>query len=352
MPPQLGRLDPMSDGRIMLSPRGLSFLPSAAPLLQAFIGLIRRAIARYEDAAGEPIIAAAELPELLGIDAELARRLEQLAMLDTWVLRPAGGYPGTGDLQLAINESVAFVVADVETVEQYLRLQLEKWCPDPAPPVGLAVPEQPVDPQPADPAKVMVVHGRDLQARDDLFSLLRAMGLQPIEWIQAIRKTETGAPYTGDAVEAAFRLAQAAVVLCTPDEEVLLREDLRDPDEPAEGERAWQPRPNVFFEGGIAFTRHPKRTIVLEMGKVRIASDLLGRNVIRIAAGPKWRHDFAEWLRTARCAVDTSGSDWLTTGTFAIPKLISGMERPPVLDRAVTTEGPGPIMRGIADQQW
>jgi len=55
MPPQLGRLDPMSDGRIMLSPRGLSYLPtylpSAAPLLQAFIGLLRQAVVRYEDTA-------------------------------------------------------------------------------------------------------------------------------------------------------------------------------------------------------------------------------------------------------------------------------------------------------------
>lgn len=156
--------------------------------------------------------------------------------------------------------------------------------------------------QGADLACVMVVHGRDLAARDDLFNLLRALRLRPIEWDEAIRATETGAPYTGDAVDAAFRIAQAAVVLCTPDEQVMLRKDLRKPDEPAEAQPAWQPRPNVFFEGGIAFTTHPKRTVVLELGRVRMASDLLGRNTIRVSTtSTSWRHSLAERLRNCEC---------------------------------------------------
>lgn len=87
-----------------------------------------------------------------------------------------------------------------------------------------------------------------------------------------------------------------------------------------------------------------------ELGGLTVARSFRGSYYI--LAGRKWRHDFAERLRTAQCAVDTSGSDWLATGTFAVAKLTSGMESAPVLDRAVTTEGPGSIMRGIADQQW
>jgi hypothetical protein len=199
----------------------------------------------------------------------------------------------------------------------------------------------------------MVVHGRDLKARNDLFGLLRALGLCPIEWTEAVRATGTGTPYTGDAVEAAFRIAQAAVVLCTPDEQVLLRVDLRNQDEPADARPAWQPRPNVYFEGGIAFTSHPTRTIVLELGPVRVASDLLGRNVIRIGAGAKWRHEFAERLRDAECPVETSGSDWLDIGGFQVPDLsqmVGGAAGS--TDDATAEVRSAPITGDLATTQW
>jgi predicted nucleotide-binding protein len=35
--------------------------------------------------------------------------------------------------------------------------------------------------------KVFVVHGRDSRLRDDFFSFLRALNLQPIEWSEALR---------------------------------------------------------------------------------------------------------------------------------------------------------------------
>ena len=350
MPPSLGRLDLGSNNvnRIVLTPRGLSYVPAAQTMLHAFFALIRRAIERYEDPEIDSVISAGELPNLLSIDPKVARQLEDVAMLDSWVLQPAGGNPGAGDLRLSVNQSAVFVVADAESFEQYLELQLEAWYPDPEPVVSapLALPPRP------DPARVMVVHGRDQVARDDLFNLLRAMGLKPIEWNEAVRATETGTPYTGDAVDAAFGIAQAAVVLCTPDEQVLLREDLRNPKEPAEAQWAWQPRPNVFFEGGIAFTTHPKRTIVLELGKVRVATDLLGRNTIRIGSSPAWRHDLVERLRTAECAIEVSGSQWLTVGAFKVPELVPIADRPSVMDRAVNVESRGPITRGIADKQW
>ena len=56
-------------------------------------------------------------------------------------------------------------------------------------------------------------------------------------------------PYTGEAVDAAFGIAQAAMVLCTPDEDVLLREDLRNPNEPGEGERAWRASSERLLRG-------------------------------------------------------------------------------------------------------
>ena len=95
---------------------------------------------------------------------------------------------------------------------------------------------------------------------------------------------------------------------------------------------------------------HPHRTIVLELGRMRIASDLLGRNVIRITPGPQWRHDLAQRLTTAGCTVDTSGADWMTTGSFAAAAAPPS-HQPATQDRAGSA-GARPIMHGIADQQW
>jgi hypothetical protein len=166
----------------------------------------------------------------------------------------------------------------------------------------------------------MVVHGRD-KARDDLFSLLRALHLDPIEWSTAVKTTGTTKPYTGQAVEAAFATAQAAIILLVPEEQVVLRADLRDPKDPSDGQTAWQPRPNVFYEGGIAVTSHPDRTIVLELGRPRTATDLAGVNTIRIDSDQGWRHNLANRLRDAGCPVDTEGTDWLKVGAFAEPDL-------------------------------
>jgi hypothetical protein len=170
----------------------------------------------------------------------------------------------------------------------------------------------------ADPTRVMVVHGRDVEARDDLFELLRALDLKPIGWNEAVIATGLATPYNGEAVDAAFRVAQAAVVLFTPDEQVRLRADLRDPDDPTEAEWSWQPRPNVFYEGGIAFTSHPEKTVIVEHGRPKVPTDLAGRNAIRTET-PDWRRGFAERLRGAGCPVDTSDSAWITAGDFKPP---------------------------------
>jgi predicted nucleotide-binding protein len=171
-----------------------------------------------------------------------------------------------------------------------------------------------------DPARVMVVHGRDTRTRDDLFKLLEALSLKPIGWTEAVTATGTASPYNADAVNAAFGIAQAAVVLFTPDERVRLREDLRDPNNPSEAEWAWQPRPNVFYEGGIAFTSHPKQTVIIEHGRPNVPTDLHGRNAVR-TENPEWRKDFAERLRSAGCPVKTDGTEWLNAGDFELPKL-------------------------------
>ena len=83
---------------------------------------------------------------------------------------------------------------------------------------------------------VFVVHGRNEPARLAMFSFLRSIGLQPIEWSQAVAATGEASPYIGTVLDSAFDAAQAVVVLMTPDEIAYLR------DEYSSNERAERPR--------------------------------------------------------------------------------------------------------------
>jgi predicted nucleotide-binding protein len=63
----------------------------------------------------------------------------------------------------------------------------------------------------SDGRTVFVVHGRNQAARKAMFAFLRAVGLNPLEWSEAIALTGSGSPYIGDILEAAFSRAQAVV---------------------------------------------------------------------------------------------------------------------------------------------
>lgn len=161
---------------------------------------------------------------------------------------------------------------------------------------------------------VFVVHGRNEDARVAMFGLLRAMGLQPIEWSQAVAETGAASPYIGQVLDAAFDRAQAVVILMTPDEVAYLRDDLAAGDDDPQCRPAHQARPNVLFEAGMAMGRDPERTVIVELGSVRPFSDIAGRHTLRVNDNPNWRHELAQRLDTAGCAVDTSGTDWMSAG--------------------------------------
>lgn len=80
--------------------------------------------------------------------------------------------------------------------------------------------------------RVFVVHGRDEKLRSGVFTFLRSLGLEPLEWTKAIQLTSNASPYIGQILDAAFAHAQAVVVLLTPDDLAKLREDLLLRDDP------------------------------------------------------------------------------------------------------------------------
>jgi predicted nucleotide-binding protein len=128
------------------------------------------------------------------------------------------------------------------------------------------------------PNSVFVVHGQDQDAAETIVSLLREVELLPRDFADARRMTASPMPYVGEVLATAFEVAQAVLLIFTPDERVELKDRLR-------GERPiqvdFQPRPNVLIEAGIALATHPDRTVIVEMGTVRPISDLAGRHVVR-----------------------------------------------------------------------
>lgn len=171
--------------------------------------------------------------------------------------------------------------------------------------------------RPTNPEIVYVIHGRQL--REEFHAFLRAIGLKPLEWSHARRRTGKPNPYTWEIVDQALKDVGCIVALMTPDDEARLATHLWAEHENAlEKERLLQPRQNVLFEAGVAYGRAPERTLLLRVGSHRPMSDLAGHHVLQLDDSPQSRQAVADALRVAGCPVDLSGSDWFRAGRFSV----------------------------------
>ncbi len=163
-----------------------------------------------------------------------------------------------------------------------------------------------------------VVHGRNTRALDAMYTFLRAIGLNPLEWAHGLAATREGAPSIPRVLNAAFNRAAAVVVLFTPDDNARLKKEFLGPGDGAEERRLMgQPRLNVVFEAGRAFESHPKQTVLVELGKVRSFTNISGLHVVRIRdGGIAARQELATKLKAAGCEVDLVGTHWHTAGDF------------------------------------
>jgi predicted nucleotide-binding protein len=144
---------------------------------------------------------------------------------------------------------------------------------------------------------IMVVYGRDEDTRRDMFSFLHSLRLLPIEWNDAVARTGKASPYVGEILKTAFSMAQAFLVLMTPDEQVVLRPELCKTSRDAN--IAFQPRPNVILEAGMALASDEARTILVSTGVLRGMSDLDGRHVVRLDNSAERRNDLVQRLKVA-----------------------------------------------------
>jgi Predicted nucleotide-binding protein containing TIR-like domain/Histidine-specific methyltransferase, SAM-dependent len=155
--------------------------------------------------------------------------------------------------------------------------------------------------------KVFVVHGRNLRARDAMFSFLRALKLQPIEWAQAVQPTGMATPTTLASIKAGIAEAHCTVVLLTGDDLAILRPELGDEELPLH-----QPRPNVLFEAGYALAvAGQERTLLVKSGALREISDISGLNFINIDNTAPKRQELLQRLKDAGCEPDDTGNDFL-----------------------------------------
>jgi predicted nucleotide-binding protein len=167
--------------------------------------------------------------------------------------------------------------------------------------------------------KVFVVHGRNTALRDAMFDFLGSIGLQPIEWNQAREATGEPNPYIGTILDKGLSMAQAVVVLMTPDDEARLKEEFRHSnDPPYEATLSGQARPNVLYEAGMAMGRYPNRTVLVEVGTLRPFTDVAGRHTVRLNDSTATRRELAKRLKTSGCEVDLSGDHWEKAGSFAL----------------------------------
>ena len=205
---------------------------------------------------------------------------------------------------------------------------------------------------PRDSRTVFVVHGRENYIRESLYEFLRSVGLRPLPFQEAKKATGKASPLIPEVLDKAFSLAQAVVVLMTPDDEARLRSlyHHRQRKEPAyETELTPQARPNVLFEAGMAMGRNPDRTILVEIGDLRPFTDIAGRLTIRLDNTLQKRQELIDALEVAKCPIDVSNSDWQTAGDFEIADEVDSPSTR-LDDRAVLT--PDYIVdafRGIPD---
>jgi hypothetical protein len=148
-----------------------------------------------------------------------------------------------------------------------------------------------------------------------MVTFLEALGLSVIDLqLEGPSLTGEASPSVIDTVIAGFSAARAVVVLFTPDEDVTLRPEFRaNPEEQAPRQQA---RPNVYFEAGYAFRSHPKRTVLVELGRVSPISDLGDRLAVRNDDSEHQRRAVIVRLMVAGCAVDDQDETWRTAGSF------------------------------------
>lgn len=164
---------------------------------------------------------------------------------------------------------------------------------------------------------VFLVQGRHHEVNEALTDYLMALDLRVLQWEEVVRATGKGNPYIGDVIVRGMQDADAIVVLFTAEDKVQLDVAIVPTAKPDELLPGHQPRPNVLIEAGMALAIDADRTLIVQFGDIRPATDLDGRHLLRIGgATVTWRHDLAARLESIGLHPRTTSGRHLTAGSF------------------------------------
>lgn len=152
-----------------------------------------------------------------------------------------------------------------------------------------------------------------------MFAFLRSIGLNPLEWSQAIKGARGANPHVDEIIHDAMDKVQGVLVMLSPDEDARLRLKFCSPSDKKKGlgKLDGQARPNVIFEAGLALGAHSKKTLLVQVGDVRDISDIAGKHLVYLSNEATSRKELAQRLKTKlKFNVDTSGDQWLKVGDF------------------------------------
>ena len=143
--------------------------------------------------------------------------------------------------------------------------------------------------------RVYVVYGHDPVMRDAMYDFLEALELEPVTKEAAVGWTGEASPFANRIIDAAFNHAQAVIVLFTGDDRTRLRSGLRRHNGESDEKKYWfQPGQDQVFEAGYAFGHSPERTILIQVGRVKLFSDIDGRYIPNFTGKEKERRDLRE----------------------------------------------------------
>jgi predicted nucleotide-binding protein len=167
--------------------------------------------------------------------------------------------------------------------------------------------------------RVFVVHGRNKKLLDSMFSLIEAIGLEPLDWDKVTAMTGKSAPSIQEIISTGFKEAQAIIVLLSGDDIAKLRKEfIQERDELYEKEYTPQARPNVLFEAGMAMAANQERTVLVQVGNIRKFSDIQGLHITHLDDSPQKKQSLITKLKNAKCDIRDLSSDnrWMEVGNF------------------------------------
>jgi len=167
---------------------------------------------------------------------------------------------------------------------------------------------------------VFLVQGRHQEVNEALTDYLMALDLRVLQWEEVVRATGKGNPYIGDVIVRGMQDADAIVVLFTAEDKVQLDVSIVPNAKPEELLAGHQPRPNVLLEAGMALAIDADRTLIVQFGDIRPATDLDGRHLLHIGgSNVTWRHNLAARLESIGLHPRTTSGRHLTAGSFPAP---------------------------------